>query len=235
MLTEEQLFRVGNFDNDTINNLREALGGGIESISAAGALSQAFFETQLTVSGTVAYTLAAPTVAGPKKRVVCAAAASTPVGTLTVSSPDDATDFVTNAVFTFHTAGQAVEFVATAALKWRAVRITRAGTQAVVIGTTTLTNLNLAAVYSLSVTGTVSSTGVRALPPGSAIGEQTSLAVTTAASTPAGSIAFTGVNQAGTAATTVTGMDATTDNLLLQWAGSTTGWQPVFVVGLAFT
>lgn len=235
MLTEGQISRVGNFDQSTIDNLRVALNGGIEAISAAGALSLASYETQLTVSGTVAYTLAAPTVAGQKKRIVCVSAASSPAGTLTISSPDDTTGFVCPSAFTFNTVGQAVELVATAALKWRASRVQRAGAQAVVIGTTTLTNLNLAAVYVLSVTGTVSSSGVRALPNGAAYGETIGITVGTAASIPNGSLSFVGTSGVGVAATAMTALDNTADAAVLMWTGSTSGWQAISTTGITYT
>lgn len=222
MLTEGQLSRVGNFDASTIDNLRDALGAGIEGISAAGALSLTSYETQLTVSGTVAYTLAAPTVAGQRKRITCVSAASTPLGTVTVSSPDDTTGFVLPSAITFTAVGQSIELVATAALKWRARQVARAGTQLLVVGTTLTAGLVMAAHYSLSVTGTVSSTtaGGRGIPNGLVPNEVITVGQSVAASIPVGNIGFVGLTLALVAATDLQAWGATTDTVTLQWTGA---------------
>ena len=222
MLTLEQLQKVGNFDASTIANLRDALGFGVDSVSAAGALSLTDYETQLTISGTVAYTLAAPTVAGQRKRIKCISAASTPLGTVTISSPDDTTGFVCPSTMVFTARGQAVELEATAALKWRVVGLTRAGVQILVLGTTVTTGMHLAANYSCSVTGTVTSpvSASKNLPDGLVPGETIVVSCSTAASIPVGSIEFTGLTLANVAATDLQGIGATTEYVLLQWNGS---------------
>jgi hypothetical protein len=232
MLTESQLSKVGNFDTDTIANLRPALDGGTESLSAAGALDRSKFTSELAVTGTLAFTLAAPTVAGQRKRVVCTLAASTPLGTLTVSSPDDTAGFVCSATFVFNAVGQSIEFVATSSLKWRAIRIVRAGVLPVVVGTTVLTGLNLSHNYALSVTGTVVSATTRGLPNGSAVGEICLISNPTAASTPVGSITWTGLSLIGVASTDIQAIGATTDTVLCQWTGS--AWQAISAAGVTF-
>lgn len=219
------LGRVGNFDQATINQLAGDTGSLVEAISVAGALSLGVYTTELTISGTLAFTLAAPTFAGQRKRVVCVSAASTPLGTLTVTGPDTTAGFVCGTVFTFNAVGQEIEFVATAALKWRAQRIKRAGstvTNGVVIGTTVLTGLSLLAVYLCSVTGTVSSTTTKALPDGSAVGEMITVQCTTAATIPSGTL---GGNFVDLTAATRTGyvMTAVTATALFMWNG--TQWQ----------
>lgn len=237
MLSETNLFQVGNFDTTSIGGLRPALGGGVDAVSAAGALALDMYVTELTVSGTKAYTLAAPTVAGQRKRIVCVSAASTPLGTVTVSAPDTTTGFACSSVFTFDTVGQAIELQATAGLLWRATRVQRAGgvVDAVVIGTTVLTGLNLWLRYCCSVTATVTSTGTKALPNGSAIGERIIITNSTAASTPIGNIdgVFTGmINEAYThlgaigvvASATVVG-----DCAVLEWTGS--AWSVIYQNG----
>lgn len=237
MLTETQIQKVGNFDTDTINNLRDAIGAGVDAVSAAGALSLTTYITELTVSGTKAYTLAAPTVAGQRKRIVCVSAASSPLGTVTISSPDDTAGFVCASAFTFTDVGQAIELVATSGLKWRATRVQRAGgaADAVVVGTTVLTGLNLWIRYCCSVTATVSSTGTKALPNGSAVGERCIVTCSTAASTPVGSIdgTFTGmINEAYTHLGAI-GVAATAsvvgDCAVLEWTGSS--WSVVYQNG----
>jgi hypothetical protein len=237
MLSETQIQKVGNFDADTINNLRDALGAGVDSVSAAGALSLTSYITELTVSGTKAYTLAAPTQIGQKKRIVCVSAASTPLGTVTIASPDTTAGFVCSSTFTFTDVGQAIELTATSGLLWRATRVQRAGgaADAVVVGTTVLTGLNLWLRYCLSVTGTVSSTGTKALPNGSCVGERCIVTNSTAASIPVGSIdgTFVGmINEAYThlgaigvvASSTVVG-----DCAVLEWTGS--AWSVIYQNG----
>ena len=222
MLDDTNLKKVGNFDATTIAQLSDAIGAGIDAVSAAGALALDKFLTELTVSGTKAYTLAAPTVAGQRKRIVCVSAASTPLGTLTISSPDTTAGFVCASTFQFDAVGQLVELVATSGLLWRAVRIERTGGAAndVVVGTTVLTGVNLKAIYYCSVTGTVSSTTTKGIPNGSAVGETCQVAVSTAASIPSGTISLTGLTAAGAAATTLGTMAATTNYATMRWTGS---------------
>ena len=230
MITDTQVLQVGNFDETTANGLRAALGGGVDAVSAAGACSLTSYVTELTVSGTVAYTMAAPTVAGQRKRIVCVSAASTPRGTVTISSPDDTAGFVCASAFTFTSVGQAIELIATTALKWRCIRVQRAGTFDVVVGTTVLTGINLAHNYLLSVTATVSSTGTKALPNGSAVGEQILLSNPTAASVPVGNINFAGLTLVGAAATDLQAIGATTDTAILTWTGA--AWQVTYSTGI---
>lgn len=238
MLSETQLSQVGNFDTNTIAALRPALGGGIDAVSAAGALDVAKYITELTVSGTKAYTLAAPTVAGQRKRITCVSAASTPLGTVTLTGPDDTAGFVCATAFTFTAVGQSIELIATTGLKWRCIRVQRAGKQAVVVGTTVLTGLNLAQIYSLSVTGTVVSDSTKGLPNGSAVGERTNLVCDTAASTPVGSITGTYRNMLGAAKTDIQAIGvvasdtAVGDMVTLEWDGA--AWQVTFLAGVTF-
>lgn len=220
MLTEDQLFKVGNFDPGTIDGLRVALGGGADALSAAGALSLTSYVTELTISGTIAFTLAAPTVIGQRKRITCVSAASTPIGTVTVTSPDTTTGFTLPSTLVFTAAGQSIELVATPGLLWRARALTRAGVQIAVVGTTALTGRVLATNYSLSVTGTVSSTTVNSLPNGIIPGEIIVVSQSTAASTPIGNINFTGLTLANVAATDLQAWGATTDTVTLQWNGA---------------
>jgi hypothetical protein len=117
------------------------------------------------------------------------------------------------------------------------VRVQRAGgaADAVVVGTTVLTGLNLWVRYCLSVTGTVSSTGANALPNGSAVGERCIITCSTAALSPIGSIdgAFKGmINETYThlgaigvvASATVVG-----DCAVLEWTGS--AWSVLYQNG----
>lgn len=230
------MFPFNSFSQDMINHLmpgqrayQDILLGStveVESISAAGALSPSIRRTELSVSGTKAYTLAAPTYAGQTKQVVCVSATSTPLGTLTITSPDTTTGFVCSSTFTFNAVGQEITLQATPGLLWRCISVRRAGVLTVVVGTDVLTGLNLNQVYALSVTATVSSTGTKALPNGSAVGEICSLVNSVAASTPVGNINGTYKGPEGTARTDIgaIGSAASTaamgDFATLQWDGS---------------
>lgn len=216
------LQKVGNFDQPTINQLAADTGSLVEAVASAGALSLGAYLSELTVSGTMAFTLAAPTFAGQRKLIRCVAATSIPLATLTISSPDTTTGFVCATTFQFDTVGQEIELRATAGLKWRCERVKRAGGAAngVVVGTTVLTGINLWATYYCSVTGTVSSTTTKGIPNGSAVGEVCQVSVSTAASIPSGTISIAGLTNAGAAATTLGTMAATTNYATLQWDGS---------------
>lgn len=238
-LTATQIAQICNFDATAIAAFQTDLqnSSAVDAVSASGALDLTRPLTELTVSGTKAYTLAAPTFPGQRKRVRCVAASATPLGTLTVSSPDDTAGFVCSATFIFDTAGQEIELEATAALKWRCVRVKRAGgaADAVVVGTTVLTGFNLWARYCLSVTGTVSSSGTKALPNGSAVGEECIVTCSTAATTPVGSIdgTFTGmINETYThlgAIGVVASATAVGDCAVLRWNGS--AWAVIYQNG----
>lgn len=203
-----------------------------ETVTAAGACSLAIEQTQLAISGTKAYTLAAPTVPGQKKRIECVSAASTPAGTLTITSPDDTAGHVCPATFFFDVAGQAIELQATVGLKWRCTRVQRTGgaVDNVVVGTTPITN-KLWQSYNLSVTGTVNST----LPDGACVGERISINCTTAALTPIGGLAgtFKGALAAAYTALGTFGVVASTtvvgDMALLEWDG--TAWVVLWQAG----
>lgn len=229
-LTTAQLQALGGFDEDTITELTAALnmGTAIDAVSS-GALALTRLTSEISVSGTKAFTLAAPTYTGQRKRVRCVAAASTPAGTLTVSSPDDTTGFVCAATFFFDTVGQELEFEATSALKWRCIAKKRVGRKALVIGTTVTTGICDMSHVDISVTGTVASTDTMALPDGSAVGELVSITCGTAASTPHGDLGGTFVKKDGTAGTLLDDFTLVTDNALLEWSGS--AWKPLILSG----
>lgn len=234
---------MAGFNQARLDGFRQQLGEGVDAVSASGALSSTQYISELTISGTKAYTLAAPTMAGERKRIVCVSAASTPLGTVTISSPDTTTGFVCASSFIFTDVGQAIELVATNATTplWRCTRVQRAGGAAnnVVVGTTVLTGFNLWLRYCLSVTATVASTGTQGIPNGSAVGERIIVTNSTAASTPVGSItgAFVGlINETYTtlgaigvvASTTVTG-----DMAMLEWTGA--AWSILYQTGITLS
>lgn len=233
-LTNEMIRAIGGFRADRITALTADLAAGesVDAVSASGACSLTILRTELTISGTKAYTLAAPTYVNQRKIITCVSAASTPAGTLTITSPDDTAGFVNRATYFFDNVGQEIEMVATSALKWRCVRIKRAGgaVDNVVVGTTAITN-KMWQSYNLSVTGTVNST----LPNGTCVGERISINCTTAALSPVGGLAgtfkgalaaaYTALGAIGVvASTTVTG-----DMALLEWDGSS--WVVLYQTG----
>lgn len=195
----------------------------------SGALSATVPATELSVTGTQAFTLAAPTAPGQRKLIQCMVAASTPAGTLTVSSPDDTTGYVCPATFFFDNVGQTLELEATSALKWRCIRKVRAGSKTLVVGTTVTTGIADMSNIDLSITGTVSSTTTRALPNGAAVGELCSIVTSTAVSIPVGTLGGTYVTKTGAAGTTLSTMTLITDNFLLQWSGS--AWKVIAANG----
>jgi hypothetical protein len=234
-LTAAMIAKIANFRQDVVDALTADLGAGeaVDAIVAPGALSLTRVRSTLAVDGTDAFTLAAPTFTNQRKIITCISAASTPAGTLTITSPDDTTGFVCPATFFFDVVGQEIELVATSALKWRCVGGKRAGgaVNNVVVGTTAITN-KLWARYCLSVTGTVGST----LPSGAWVGERIRLIVTTSGLAAAGTITGVFFGGAGVAYTTLTPFDTaasttlTGDTCLLEWDGAK--WNVLFHAGL---
>ena len=196
------------------------LSGAKETVdTTATALNPLVYLTQLTVSGTMAFTLANGTYSGQTKRIECVSAASTPLGTVTITTPDATAGFVCPSTFIFDTAGQAVELLWTGSA-WRVTKSYRAGVKVAVIGTTATAGFNLCSVFSCSVTGTVSSTGANALQNGTYAGDTVIVACSTAASIPNGSLGFVGLTLANVGATALNAIDATTDTVALRWTGS---------------
>jgi hypothetical protein len=231
-LTDDMIRKLSGFRADIIAALTADLGAGEakDAISAAGACSLTRVYTELTISGTKAYTLAAPTAVNQRKVITCVSAASTPAGTLTVTSPDDTTGFVCPATFFFDNVGQEITLIATAALKWRCINKKRTGVKTLVVGTTVTTGICDMSNVDLSITGTVSSTTTKALPNGAAVGEMVAITVSTAATTPIGTLGGAFLKKDGTAGTTLawTG-NAVTDQAILVWNG--TGWKGITLTG----
>lgn len=201
-------------------------------VVTSGALSVLVPITDLSVTGTQAYTLAdGPAgIAGMRKLIRCTVASTSPAGTLTIASPETTAGMVCSATFYFDTVGQAVELV-WSGTKWRCVRTYRTGgpVDGLVVGTTVTTaKFNLWACYMLSVTSTVSSTiaANRGIPNGSAPGEVISVQCSTAASTPAGTIQCFGTLPGSVTGGTrsIATFGATTNYLSLVWVDDIRGW-----------
>ncbi len=240
-LTEEMVKKIARFRTDIADALLADLNAHeeIDSLAAPGALDLDVLISQLSVDGTDAFTLAAPTRTGQRKIVRCVGATGSPIGTLTVSSPDDTTGYVCAATFVFTAVGQEITLEATAALKWRCVDKKRAGALAVTVGTTVLTGYSLHNVYQLSVTNTVSSDTTKGLPNGSCIGERCILINTAVSGSPIGNVDGTYIGMNGTAythmgtigvaaSTTVTG-----DFAEVRWNGA--AWQVMNFSGITWS
>jgi hypothetical protein len=223
-VTSSQAGVLAGFDSTTRDALLTDLG--VADTATSGTISLTTRTTYLSVTGTVAFTLPDGTIAGQRKRVTCTVAASTPAGTLTVTSPETTAGLVCAATFFFDAVGQSIDFI-WSGTKWRAERVQRAGSSGangVVVGTTDIQVKNMWSHYSLSVTGTVASTtAARKIPDGSAIGEVIQVGCATAASIPSGTIGLTGLTSLGAAGATLGTFNATTVWASLMWNG--TGWQ----------
>lgn len=185
----------------------------------SGAASLTVKTTYTSTTGTVAYTLPNGTFTGQQHCFEESTAASTPLGTVTITTPAGSE----LATHTMTAIGQRFceEWSGTG---WHMIDKHRAGQQAVVVGTTVLTGLDMAAEYALSVTGTVSSTTTKGIPNGGVAGEIIHIMVPTAASTPSGTISITSTTIAtGVAATSLSGINATTVQAGFLWDGAS--WQ----------
>lgn len=197
----------------------------------SGALSVGVPVTNLSVTGTQAYTLADGQYAGQEKHIRCTVAATIPAGTLTIASPETTAGLGCSATHFFDTVGQGLDLI-WSGTKWRAKRVYRAGTSGangVVVGSTALTG-KLWINYCLSVTGTVVSSGANALPDGSSPGETININCTNAASIPAGTLNGNYRTIAGASATAASAIDATADTMSLMWDG--TKWQVLYSTGI---
>lgn len=197
---------------------------GYETITS-GAVDLTKTKSYLSVTGTVAFTLANGTATGQTHRLECSVAATTPLGTLTVTTMDTAGGGA-SATFVFTAVGQVLdlEWNGTA---WHITRKVRAGRQAVVLGTTVLTGFTMFAAADLSVTGTVHSTTTKGLPAGQIPGEMFYADVTTAASSALGDIAITAKTTVGVAATSWAniGNTSTTKDSCAQFMWDGAAWQ----------
>lgn len=222
-LTNSMIAKMAGFRQDIIDALTADLAAGenFDAVVAPGALSLTRVVTELSVDSTDAFTIAAPTRTGQRKIIRCVAAANTPAGTLTVSSPDDTTGFVCPATFFFDAVGQEIELEATPALKWRCVRKKRVGTKTLVIGTTVTTGIcDMSALVLCSVTATVASTTTKALPNGAAIGERVQITCSVADSTPHGDLGGTFLDHLGAAKTALDDFTAIKDGGTFVWTGA---------------
>lgn len=238
-LTADMIAKLADFRQDRIDALTADLAAGenIDAVSAAGACSLTREVTELSVDGTKAYTLAAPTRPNLRKVIRCVAATNTPAGTLTVTSPDTVTGFVCAASFFFDAVGQEITLVATAGLKWRCIQKKRVGSKTLVIGTTDTTGIcNMSFLIRTSTDGTKASLTTKGVPDGSAIGERIQITEITATNTPHGDLAGTFLDHAGAAKTALDDFTVIKDGGTFVWTGA--AWQlegQLTSTALAFT
>lgn len=194
--------------------------GGDETVTS-GALSASVDVSYLSVTGTQAYTLPNPTFAGQKRSIECSVAATSPAGTLTITTPFTGEQ----ATYFFDTVLQRIDFVAktisAGVFGWHLTAKRRVGNTlaALVVGTATIALSDLHEFQNLSVTGTVAS----ALAAGNMPGERMYFYVSAAASTPSGTI--TGTFQTKVGGTSVawghtTPINATTAYVGVEWNGA---------------
>lgn len=213
-VTQLRLDASDSVDSDDNSYIMSIANMGREVVTS-GALSIDIGISELSVTGTQAYTLADGRFSGQKKTVVCTVAASTPLGTLTLNDA-----FGTESlVHVFTAVGQRLELEWTST-GWKMVAKRRAGTQVAVIGTTVLTGFDMALLYDCQVTGTVSSTTTKSIPDGTVPGETMYTGCSVAASTPVGNINFTGSSLDGVAKTDLQAIGALTDTVTLCWTGA---------------
>lgn len=187
----------------------------------------------LNVSGTKAYTLANGTYPGQTKRVECITAGSTPLGTLTVTTPLGTEP----SSYLFDTVGQSVTFAwqsassAPTTYGWHVIAKTRAGKKTFTVGTDNVAVGDLHLQIDLSIDGTKSSTfGVCQVS-----GEETHVTVSSGTNTPIGTLATTAIVTAGggTVATGATALGATTDLIWFRCDGA--NWQEITSTGVTFS
>jgi hypothetical protein len=193
---------------------------GESEVVTSGALNLSKPVHDLSVTGTQAYTLAAGTTAGQRKRITCTVAASTPVGTLTITSPEDTAGLVCATTWIFNTVGQSIDLFWTGT-KWRCTRVQAAGRDTPAAAST----LNvLIAVHNPTITGTQD----WILPSGSCVGQRQTIMVASAGSIPVGTISGLFYDEDGSADGVDINMDAAADIACVEWDGAR--WIPTFLV-----
>lgn len=187
-------------------------GGGLESVSAAGAVSPTVYETHLTVSGTVAYTMGDGSYAGQRKRITCIAADTTPLGTVTLNGAQAAYGSEPTA-HVFTAAGQAIEFEWTAT-GWKIIDFRPAGVETVAAAGTANP---LCLVHQVAIDGTDD----WILPDGYVPGQRSIWQALSAANIPVGTVSGLFYDDSdGSADGTNVNMDAAGDLAVLEWVGA---------------
>lgn len=188
---------------------------GFETVTS-GALTVGTRTTFVSVTGTVAYTLAAGTYLGQRKRVECSVAASIPAGTLTIadSFASEPTTWVFNAV------GQAIELMWTST-GWKHLAVQAAGVDTPAAAST---------VNQLVLQHTIAISGTQdwIIPSGVVPGQVQIFKVASAASIPVGTISGLFYDEDGSADGVDINFDAAADMATVVWDGAR--WNPTQLV-----
>lgn len=219
---------VGNrADGVLVGGSAQSTSGVGQEIVTAGALTAAPSTSYLSITGAQAYTLPDGLFVGQQKTVEVIVAASTPVGTLTITTPTTGEQ----ATHVLKAVRQQLVFVWRfdgSVNGWHLVTKRRAGKTTYIVGTDSFVG-NSDKNIDLSITGT--KTG--ALPNGQAIGELICISISTAASTPVGNLTGTYRTKFGVAAANLSGLDATTDFAIFEWDGL--AWQELNSTGVTIS
>jgi hypothetical protein len=197
-----------------------------QEIVATGALGAAFATSYLNIVGTKAYVLPDGLFVGQQHIVEVQTATTTPIGTLTVTTPytGEAATHILKAV------KQRLTFVWMfdgAVTGWHLLAKQRGGKSTYIVATDSFVG-NSDKSIDLSIAGT--KTG--ALPNGGAVGEVIVISISSATATPVGNLTGLYRTKFGVAATNLTGLDATTDFAVLEWDGA--AWCELNSTGVTF-
>lgn len=219
---------LNNISTDLDTASIPATTGSIETITS-GAASITIPRTNLSTTGTVAYTLADGVTVGMVKTFECTVAATSPKGTLTIATPLSGEP----ATHVFNATSQLLELIWQTG-GWHIIRKRRAGKTIAVVGATALTGFDLNTQYDLSITGTVTSTSTMALPDPTVGDEGISIIITcsTAATCPAGTLDGT-YSTTGNANATHLAVNATTDTA--NFTAFTGRWHALLLTSTALT
>lgn len=183
----------------------------------SGALSPGIPTSLLSITNTVALTLADGSYVGQRKRIEVSEVSGTPAGTLTINDAfgSEPTSWIFTAV------GQMIDLEWTAT-GWRLLDLRAAGADAPAAGATPL-NL-LVALHAVTVADTVD----WILPSGVIPGQMQSIKVAANSGTPVGTISGLFYTTAGAATGTDINFNAASDSAVVVWNGSR--WDPISLV-----
>lgn len=192
---------------------------GVETVSAAGALEPRWHTSYLSVTNTVAYTLAAGTRLGQRKRIECSAVSGTPLGTVTVA--DMAGSEPTAWVFT--TVGQSLDLEWQSG-GWHVIGIGEMGVE-------TVANAGTANPLCLLHLVDIADTVDFIIPSGLVAGQRSMWTATANSGTPVGTVSGLFYTLAGAATGVDVQMNAASDHASLVWVGAR--WYPAVLISAA--
>lgn len=214
-VTQLRLDASDSVDSDDNSYIMSIANLGRETVTS-GVCSIDVVTTELSVTGTQAYTLGDGRFVGAKKNLVCTVAASTPVGTLTINDAfgTEPTSYVFTAV------GQRLELEWVTG-GWKVVRLVTAGTDTPAAASTLRQMVQL---HVIAISGTQD----WVLPDGVVPGQLKTFKVASAASTPVGTISGLFYDEDGSADGVDINFDAAADMATVVWDGAR--WNPIQLV-----